>query len=57
MPRYREWDRDPEEYRPRPTRENPYQRRRWDDEDYYRDKQQDSDEDDHDDDDRDNYRN
>ena len=53
MPRYREWDRDPEEYRPRPSREHNHQRRRWDDEDYYNDKK--DDEDDYDD--RDNYRN
>lgn len=47
MPRYREWDRDPEDYRPRPTRENPYQRRRhWDDEDYYADKRKDHEQDD-----------
>lgn len=54
MPRYREWDRDPEEYRPRPTRENNHRRGRWDDEDYYNDKREDQD-DDYDD--RDNYRN
>lgn len=52
MPRYREWDRDPEEYRPCPTREKTHQRRRWDDEDYS-DKQEDQDDDF---DDRDNYR-
>jgi hypothetical protein len=46
MPRYRDWDRDPEEYRPRPSRENPYQRRRrWDDEDFQDKKNNDNDDD------------
>lgn len=52
MPRYRNWDQDPEEYRPRPSRENTNRRSRWDDEDYYRDKQDEND----DYDDRDDYR-
>lgn len=50
MPKYREWDRDPEEYRPQPNRLPNQRRRQWDDEDYYNDKQDD------DYDDRDDYR-